>query len=151
MVSKAQKERAASLDHVNWQGWKIPLRSERLKDAVSSFNSSVSLLKEQRGEAEQSDSSVLEDLYLAACNAHDDTTTIIHDELADLANQGMGSRAETQRAELASIGDFILHSKLTIMVKWNEDLIDKLLAEQEVRLRAYKRYSSWNVYAYHHL
>ncbi len=86
---------------------------------------------------EQSDSSVFEDLYLSACNAHDDATTIIHDELADLANQGMGSRVETQRAELADIGDFILHSKLTIMIRWNEDLIDQLLAEQ-VRLRAYK-------------
>ncbi len=138
VVSKAQKEQTVSLDHVNWQGWKIPLRSEQLKSAVSLFNNSVSLLKEQSNEppSGQSDPSALEDLYLAACNAHDDATTIIHDELADLTNQGMGSRAEIQRAELGSIGDFVLHSKLNLMIKWNEDLIENLLAEQKVSVRA---------------
>ncbi len=138
VVSKAQKERTAPLDHVNWQGWKIPLRSERLKEAILSFNNSVSLLNEQRDVVSgQSDPSVLEDLYLSTCNTHDDATTIVHDEMVDLSNQGMGSRVETQRAELSSIGDFVLHSKLTIMIKWNEDLIDKLLAEREVSVRVY--------------
>ncbi len=137
VVSKAQKEQTVSLDHVNCQGWKIPLRSEQLKGAVSLLNNSISLLKEQSKEppSEQS-ASALEKLYLAACNAHDDATTVIHDELADLANQGMGSRAETQRAELGSIGDFVLHSKLNLMIKWNEDLIENLLAEEKVSVRA---------------
>ncbi len=138
VVSKSQKEQIESLDHVNWQGWKIPLRSEQLKGAVSFLNNSISLLKEQRKEppSERGASSVLEDVYLAACNAHDDATTVIHDGLANLTNQGMGSRAETQRAELGSIGDFVLHSKLNLMIKWNEDLIESLLAEENVSVRA---------------
>ncbi|KAG5192897.1 hypothetical protein JKP88DRAFT_346319 [Tribonema minus] len=125
VVSEARLQQAKALAHVDWQARRIPVRGQGLSVAlIAAREASRGLeaaLRTGGGVGGRNDA-----LSVRVLNGWDDVAGEAAKETAALQGKGGGARVEGQRMELALLSAYAKHSKLRLMVKRNEALVEGL-------------------------